>query len=238
MNCIAINEEPAELNVIKNFCHKTETFNLVGSFRNVIEAAKELEKDNIDIVFLNIFIPEAGNLEFLKHLNNPPLLVFTNNSLGKSMNNLKTKTTGPQLKPLILHNPSNKRNNTQPVPPIPLNAGNKNTEFQNQPRKFLFVKVGCSTVKVRFDEIEYIEGLKDYVKIHTSAKSLVTKCTIKHIESKLPEDLFVRVHKSYLISIDRIDEIKYNHIFIGQKKIPIGMRFKDSFNEKINHLIL
>lgn len=99
---------------------------------------------------------------------------------------------------------------------------------------YLFVKTGYSTVKISFNEIRYVEGLKDYIKIFVNEKSLITKSTIKHFESKLPSGLFARVHKSYIISIDKIDKIEYNHIFIGQKKIPIGMQFKNSFYEKIN----
>jgi DNA-binding LytR/AlgR family response regulator len=106
------------------------------------------------------------------------------------------------------------------------------------PDKYLFVKVNYSTVKVCFNEIRYIEGLKDYIKIYINERSLITKSTIKHMESKLPAENFSRVHKSYIISIDKIDKIEYNHIFIGQKKIPIGMQFKDSFYEKIDHFRL
>ena len=236
MNCIAINEKPAELNSIKNLCHETDVFNLVGTFTNTIEAVKELKNNNIDVVFLNVLIPEAGSCDIFKHLSNPSLVVLTNNFADRSMTNSKTKSRGQQLIPLILNKPSNKNNSPATNYVTPSNG--KSQQVLNIPRKFLFVKVGCSTVKVRFDEIECVEGLKDYVTIHTTTRSLVTKCTIKHIEHRLPSELFVRVHKSYIISIDRIDEIKYNHIFINEKKIPIGMRFKDAFNEKINHLIL
>lgn len=100
--------------------------------------------------------------------------------------------------------------------------------------KYFFIKVGSSIVKVFLNKINYIEGLKDYIKIHVDKESLITKCTIKHIENKLPSETFVRVHKSYIISIDKIDKIEYNHIFIGSKKIPIGMQFKEPFYNKVN----
>jgi two-component system LytT family response regulator len=119
---------------------------------------------------------------------------------------------------------------------LPLLAGSNSK--QNQPPikkqdEYLFIKVGYSFVKVNFKEIKYIEGFKDYIKIYSSEKALITKSTIKHAESKLPAELFTRVHKSYIISIDKIDKIEYNHIFIGQKKIPIGMLFRDAFYNKI-----
>lgn len=118
-------------------------------------------------------------------------------------------------------------NQTQNHPAKPSNGTNK-------PDKYLFIKVDYSTVKVSFDEIRFVEGLKDYIKIYVNEKFLITKSTIKNLESKLPPELFTRVHKSYIISIDKIDKIEYNHIFIGQNKIPIGTQFKNSFYEKID----
>lgn len=117
---------------------------------------------------------------------------------------------------------------------------NKKSNIQNSTQnnlhdKYFFVKVGSSIVKVRLNEIKYIEGLKDYIKIILNDnKSLVTKSTIKHIANKLPKDLFARVHKSYVISINKIAKIEFNHIFIEQKKIPIGMQFKNSFYDIID----
>lgn len=116
---------------------------------------------------------------------------------------------------------------------------NKNLISQNfktrvHEDKFVFIKVNGCSLKVSYDDINYIEGLKDYIKIFVNDKSMVTKSTIKHIEEKLPSGQFIRIHKSYIVSIDKIDKIGYNHVFIGQKKIPIGMQFKDSFYDIID----
>ncbi len=108
----------------------------------------------------------------------------------------------------------------------------------NKQNKYIFIKVDYCTIKIILNEIRFVEGLKDYIKIFINEKFYITKSTIKHIESKLPIEQFARVHKSYIISIDKIDKIEYNHIFIGQNKIPIGMQFKDSFYEKIDSLRL
>ena len=101
-------------------------------------------------------------------------------------------------------------------------------------KNYFFIKVGSSTVKVSISDIKFIEGLKDYIKIHINNHALITKCTIKHIEKELPKALFTRIHKSYIISIDKIDRIEYNHVHIGQKSLPIGMQFKDSFYTTID----
>jgi two-component system, LytTR family, response regulator len=125
------------------------------------------------------------------------------------------------------------------------NSQTKNTyreELNDFPSKklveYFFVKVDYSLVKVCIKDIKYVEGFKDYIKIYTNDKSLITKSTIKHLESKLPNELFARVHKSYIISLDKIDKIENNQIYIGIKKIPIGLQYKDSFYERINDLKL
>jgi len=125
------------------------------------------------------------------------------------------------------------------------NRQTKNTyreELNDFPSKklveYFFVKVDYSLVKVCIKDIKYIEGFKDYIKIYVNDKSLITKSTIKHLESKLPDELFARVHKSYIVSLDQIDKIENNQIYIGAKKIPVGLQYKDLFYERINDLKL
>ncbi len=125
------------------------------------------------------------------------------------------------------------------------NRQNKNTfreDLQDSPSQkqieYFFVKVDYSLIKVCVKEIKYIEGFKDYIKIYVNDKSLITKSTIKHLESKLPAELFARVHKSYIVSLEKIDKIENNQIYMGMKKIPIGLQYKDLFYERINDLKL
>ena len=120
------------------------------------------------------------------------------------------------------------------LPPAAKNNSSRTTIVN----KYFFVKVDYSIVKINFNEVKYIEGLKDYIKIYVNDKALITKSTMKNIVLKLPNVQFMRVHKSYIISLDKIDKIEYNHIFIGQKKIPIGMQFKDLFYKQIEFLRL
>jgi DNA-binding LytR/AlgR family response regulator len=108
----------------------------------------------------------------------------------------------------------------------------------DEQEKYLLVKVEYSTVKINADEILYIEGLKDYVKIYTGAKFIMTKSTMKHIEERLPHDKFIRIHKSYIVSVPKIKAIEYNRVLVGDKQIPIGNQFKQGFNEMIRRIRL
>jgi two-component system, LytTR family, response regulator len=266
MNCIAIDDKPLSLNVLKNFCQKIDSINLVATYKNANDALTEIEKNKIDVIFWDVET-SANDLEFIKLLPNPPLIIGTNvipenfshesikPSLKEnySINCFEVNTSEFPPKNISFNKFLNMVNDTS----VQLSAENKDsipvsqstnnhssrTGYTGKLKKYFFVKVDYSIVKINFNEIRYVEGLKDYVKIYVSRqnrdglsneKPLITKSTIKNMESKLPAGLFTRVHKSYIISIDKIDKIEYNHIFIGQKKIPIGMQFKDSFYKQID----
>lgn len=114
------------------------------------------------------------------------------------------------------------------------NTSNINKEESE--KDFVFIKANQSLVRVKYSDISYIEGLKDYVKVYVGLKPLITKCTIKHLEKKLPKANFIRIHKSYIVSVSQIVKVEFNHVFILQKQIPIGQLYKESFQHLIkNH---
>lgn len=263
MNCIAIDDEPLALNVIKEFCQKIDFINLIETYTNAIDAFAEIMKNNLDVIFLDVEMPNITGFEFIKSLPNPPLIILTTAFSKYALNGFEMNAIDFLLKPISFdkfmkavtkasiqlaaknENIITQKHFLKDLPfrhisnhPQLLNkveTDRRRGEQENKSCEYLFIKVDYSMVKVCLNEIKYIEGLKDYIKIFINEKYLITKSTIKHIESKLPPGLFARVHKSYIISIDKIDKIEYNHIFIGQKKIPIGMQFKDSFYTKIDH---
>jgi two-component system, LytTR family, response regulator len=233
INCIAIDNDPDSLNIISEHCRKIDSLNLTGIFTNAIDAISLINSSNIDIIFLDIETPEISAADFIKSLPNPPLIILTAALSEYAINGFEINAVDYLLKPVTFESflKSVIRATSR------LTEKNLVTKASGIPGKhddfYFFIKVDYSTVKVNFDDIKYIEGLKDYIKIYINGKSLITKSTIKHIESKLPSGYYARVHKSYIISIDKIDKIENNHIFIGQQRIPIGMQFRDSFYEKI-----
>jgi DNA-binding LytR/AlgR family response regulator len=113
-----------------------------------------------------------------------------------------------------------------------------NAEDERHEKSFIFIKANQSLIKVNYSEINYIEGLKDYVKIYTGNKNLITKCTIKSLEKKLPKDSFIRIHKSYIVSVDKINKIELNQVFLQHKQIPIGQLYREPFLNLINYYSL
>ncbi len=235
MNCIAIDDEPLALNVIEEFCKKIDFIHLDAKFTSAIQAIDYMARNKPDLIFLDIQMPHITGLQFLKTLNTPPMIIFTTAYSNYALEGFNVDAVDYLLKPIAFdrflkatskaYNLYNLMHKVQPQP----------AEEQD---KYLLVKVEYSTIKINADDILYIEGLKDYVKIYTGAKFVMTKSTMKHIEEKLPRDKFIRIHKSYIVSIPKIKAIEYNRVYIGDKQIPIGNQYKQGFNDLIQRIRL
>jgi DNA-binding LytR/AlgR family response regulator len=235
INCIIIDNDANALGMISEYCRRIDSINLAGVFSNPLEAISLINSSNIDVIFLDIEMPGISASDFIKSLPEPPLIILTASLTKYAIDGFEINAIDYLLKPfsfevflkaVIRADARLSERNRKPESSAPVSKAKHNNFY-------FFIKVDYSTVKVNFNDIKYIEGLKDYIKIYINGKSLITKSTIKHIESKLPSNYYARIHKSYIISIDKIDKIENNHVFIGQQKIPIGLQFRDSFYEKI-----
>lgn len=227
MNCIAVDDEPLALNVIKEFCEKVDFLNLIGTFSSPIDATKAINENAVDLIFLDIQMPHITGLEFLKSLTNPPLVIFTTAYSEHALEGFKLDAVDYLVKPI----PFNQF----------LKAVNKayelfyyRTREEENPKAetntdYLMVRVDYSTVRVNFKDIKYIEGLKDYIKIYTGGRPLLTKSTMKNIQERLPGDEFIRIHKSFIINLSSIDKIENNRVVFGETWLPVGNFYRDEF---------
>ena len=239
MRIIAIDDEPLALEIIKKYCSNLETIDLVGTFTNAFEAIEVINSKNVDLVFIDVEMPNITGLEFVKSLESPPLFILTTAHRKYAMDGYELNALDYLLKPIALDKFLKAIGKAAKHLSMRDNKStNSYSGEQEKKDQYLFVKVDYSTVRVNFCDINFVEGLKDYLKIHTKDSYLITKSTIKHLESKLPPETFQRVHKSYIISFDHIDKIENNRIFIGKNKIPIGLQYKDSFYDRIAELKL
>jgi DNA-binding LytR/AlgR family response regulator len=234
MNCIAIDDEPLALDVIKEFSKRTGFINLIDTFTNPLDSIKTFSRFNIDLVFLDIQMPNISGFDFLKSISNPPIVIFTTAFPEYALKGFEANAVDYLVKPFSFERF--------------LKAVNKAFEL-NQLRKepavadkakpdFLMVKVEYSTVKIDFNDILYVEGLKDYIKIFCGAKPILTKSTLRNIEEKLSSEMFIRVHKSFIVSMKKIKKIENNRIIIGETRIPVGDQYKDHFYYTLNERML
>lgn len=235
INCIAIDDEPLALNVIKSFCADVSYINLIDVCTNAIDAVQLISNNKTDLIFLDIHMPHISGLQFVKTLANPPLVIFTTAYSEYAIEGFELNAIDYLLKPIPFERFLKAVNKAHELIIL------KNSK-QNQPvaglSDYLMIKVDYSTLKVDLSEIRYIEGVKDYVKIVLKDKSLLTKSTMKNIEEKLPPDIFMRIHKSYIVSIPNIEKIENNRIVFGETRIPIGEHYKEVLNQLIDRFRL
>ncbi|MBN1115857.1 MAG: response regulator transcription factor [Bacteroidales bacterium] len=238
MNCIALDDEPLALNVIEEFCSKIPFLNLVKKCTSAMDAVQIINQQNIDLVFLDIQMPNITGLEFLKILPNPPMVILTTAYSEYALQGYELNVVDYLVKPipferffravnksLELHN----FRHSEVKSSIPENIYSTGHVVEEPEKDFFLIKVEYSTVRVNFTDILYIEGLKDYVKIYTKEKMLLTKSTMKNMEEKLPESRFLRVHKSFIVSLYSVAKIENNRIVIKDTRIPVGEQYKETF---------
>ena len=186
-------------------------------------------------MFLDIQMPQLTGIDFLKSLKNPPMVIFTTAYPNYAIEGYELNVTDYLLKPISLERFMKAVNKAQNQFEL-LNKGTAPVQIGNEadPSDFIFVKSDKKLVKIKYDEINYIEGLKDYVIIRTTTGRVITLQTMKSLEAKLPTNLFQRIHRSYIVSLDKIDAIVGNMVEINKKHLPIGKNYREALLTIIN----
>ena len=226
---IAIDDEPLALQLIVDYIQKTPDLKLAGQFENPLEATQYISKNQIDIVFTDIQMPGLNGIEFTKSMVYNPVVIFTTAFSKYAIEGFKLDIADYLLKPFTyeefltsVHKAERMiRSNTKPADDVLSN------------NEFLFLKSDYKIKRINFENILYIEGLKEYVKVYTvhSDKPILSLSSLKILEIKLPADKFMRVHRSFIVNLEKIDSIDRSRIVFDKKYIPIGDQYKDKFQE-------
>lgn len=233
LNCVIIEDEPLARNLITEYVKKVPSLNLLNAFSNPLEALEALRTLSVDILFLDVQMPEITGISLLKVLKKRPLVVLTTAYSEYALEGYELDVADYLLKPITFErflksvDKIMQRLEADPKPVITA------SETVASPA-FVFVKDGTKLVKVRLDEILYVEGLKDYVTIHTTSQKITTLQRMKALEEQLPADKFIRIHNSYIVALDAIDVIQKNEVLIGSVSLPIGDTYRKSFKEFID----
>jgi len=216
-------DEPLALDILENYIDRIPDLELVAKCDNAIDANEIIQKEDIDLVFLDIQMPQMTGIELIKSLPSPPKFVFTTAYTEYAVDGFELNAIDYLVKPIAFDRFLKAVNKYKES--TDHKANNSNAE------DFFFVKADKKLIKIHFNEILYIEGLKDYVIIKKEVGRVIALQTMKSLESKLPSNLFMRVHRSYIVNIDKIKAVVGNAIEItesGQSKhIPIGKNYKE-----------
>lgn len=221
IKAIALDDEPLALEILQSLCETVEYVDLQKTFTKSDEALKYLKKFPVDLLFLDINMPSISGLDFHKKLPHKTMVIFTTAYSEYAVEGFTLSATDYLLKPISL---SRFQQATEKAY-LQFKFQNQNIEQQH-----FFIRADYSLIKIIFSDILYIEGLDDYVKIHIqNQKTVVARMTLKAILQKLPETEFIRVHRSFIIPISKIEKIRNKIIHIDQTEIPISASYEEAF---------
>jgi two-component system LytT family response regulator len=232
MNCIAVDDEPLALKLLADNIGKVAYLNLVASCSNAFEAMKALQENQIDLILIDIQMPGLTGLQYIATLENKPLVIFITAYKQYALESYNLSVVDYLVKPVSLERFVRACNRAKELYEL---KSLKKTPPVQPTQEYFFVNSDYSQIKVMFSDITWMEGLRDYVKIYlkSSNKPLIIRSSLKSIEEQLPSNKFIRIHKSYLISVESIIAIRKNSVFIKDKELPVG----DTYREIVDKMI-
>jgi two-component system LytT family response regulator len=232
IKCIAIDDEPLALQQVAGYIRKIPYLKLQAECDNAVEAMIIMEDQNIDLIFVDISMPDINGLEFVKSLDKKPLVIFTTAHSQYAIEGFKVEATDYLLKPFSFVEFSKAAAKAKKQFEWIKNAAEKVESNQ----EFLFIKSEYKMVRINFNEIRYIEGMKEYVRIHlTNHKPMMTLLSMKSLEEKLPSEIFMRVHRSYIVNLDKVTTIeRFRIVFDDKVRIPVSDNYKEKFQAYID----
>lgn len=228
IKCLIVDDEPIAAQVIKSYLEKLDVFKLVETCENALKAFEYLQTNKVDLMFLDIQMPKITGLEFLKTLQTPPKVIIVTAYREFAFEGFELDVVDYLLKPVSFERflkAINKFNNLDIV------TARSNLDERKMPKpgqESIWVRADRKNVKILIDDINYIEGLKDYVKIYIKNGLIISKMPMKNMEKILPADRFIRIHKSYLISLSKISAFNNEGIEIDAAILPIGKMYRES----------
>ncbi|MDF1549573.1 MAG: LytTR family DNA-binding domain-containing protein [Bacteroidales bacterium] len=231
IQCLIVDDERVAREILEDFLIKIETVNVVASCSNALEAFKVINTNKVDLIFLDINMPEISGLSFAKSINKNTKIIFTTAYREYAVEGFDLRAVDYLLKPISferLLQAINKFTDEHIQ-----TKSEKSAEIIEEKSDFIFVRSDRKMVKINFSKIRYIESLSDYIKIYLVNKTVVTRETITNIEAKLPGNEFLRVHRSFVVSLSKVESFTNETIEIGENEIPISRSYK---KEVLNRL--
>jgi DNA-binding LytR/AlgR family response regulator len=240
IKCLIVDDEPLALDVLETYIERLDNLELVGRCKNAIEAYNKLQNEKIDLLFLDIQMPKLTGIELVKNVHKPPKIIFTTAYREYALEGYELDALDYLLKPISFErflravnkmlqiNPKESTVSGITLATAPSSGG------INPQEPFIYLKSDKRMVKIPLKDILYIESLKDYIRVRTTAKEVVSYQKISYLEEKLPEDQFLRIHRSFIVATNKIEAFSATHVEIGGHEIPIGRNYKNETLRKLS----
>ncbi len=238
INVIIVDDEPLALDVLETYIEKIPELNLLQRCNNALEANEALNNHEVDLMFLDIQMPQLTGTDFLKTLAKPPLVIFTTAYANYAVEGFELNAIDYLLKPISLERFMKAVNKAAEQLDLQKGTGPAAAGNSEEDPDFIFVKADKKLIKIKYSDIIYIEGLKDYVIIRQEAGRVITLQTMKSLEEKLPVNIFKRIHRSYIVNLDKINAIMGNMVEVLEKNqakhLPVGKNYRDELLAIVN----
>ena len=232
LNCVIIDDEPLAREILNGYMASLDAVTVAGDFSNALDAIRFLQHHTVDALFLDIEMPEMNGIDFLKSLPHPPITVFTTAFRDYAFEGFELGVIDFLLKPISKERFLVSLEKIRDF--LSLKTDDANFEVSRDTQDFIFVKSGVNRIKLFFEDVTHIQGLKDYAIIHAATGKIVIKGSVKSMQQLFPDARFIRVHKSFIVAKDKIRRIEKNRIIIGDHQIPIGRNYKEEVERSIS----
>lgn len=232
IRCIIIDDEPLAIEVIESYLNSIGGFEIIAKCSNALQAYQVLQQNYVDLIFLDIQMPKLSGINFIKSLTNPPKVIITTAYRDYALDGYELDVVDYLLKPIrqerilkAIDKFNSQRKNQK--------SNVSETSILDTTKPFIYLKSERKTLKLFLEDIILIEGMKDYVLVHTKYSKIITKEQMKDIEEKLQDSNFIRVHKSFIVSLESITAFNSRSIEIDKKEIPIGRNYKNEVLKRL-----
>lgn len=231
IKCIAIDDEPLALKQLESYIGKIGDLHLIGSFQSGFEAIEFLQSEDVDLMFVDINMPDLSGMEMVKSLSHPPKIIFTTAYREYAAEGFLVDAADYLIKPISF---SSFNKSVEKVKHRYFSTESTTLDI-NSLEEFLFVKTTQRIVRININDITYIEGMRDYVRIHMdNEESLMTLITMKTMINQLPSSSFMKVHRSFIVNLNKVNTIERNRIIFGKNTyVPISDAYKEDFRRFI-----
>lgn len=231
LKCLIVDDEPLAITIIEGYLKKIPHTEVVATFNSAIPVYEFLKQNHIDLLFLDVEMPNLTGIDFIRSLSNPPKVVLTTANKNYAIEGFDLNVNDYILKPVSFDRLLRSVNRIHEE----LSESKQLNKTENQ-EDFIYLKENKKMVRVYFKNILYLESLKDYVKVVTSCKTVLTKQLLSFFENELDSKKFLRIHRSFIVALEKIDAYTLSSVEIGQIEIPIGRKYKESVIEVLDDL--
>ena len=228
INCVIVDDEPLAREGLADYVKEVDFLNLTGVCENPVELMNLMDREPVDLIFLDIQMPKMSGIDFLKIVQNPPMAIITTAYPSYALEGFQLNVMDYLLKPITFDRFFKSAGKARDYHKLLTKSAASKTE-----EDYFFIKCGSKYEKIFFDDILYIEGLQNYVTIHTRKGKYITLLNLKHLEQNLDSRHFIRIHKSFIVSIGKIERIDGNEIFMQTHRIPISRNYREQVIEQV-----